>query len=159
MIKRHIFFWGALLVLLSVTPVWVMAQKTSMTLTPVWRPGEQLTTLTADSDFRYVDVQLQVTGNVQFWAVNIGCALSPDVLTNYVYDEIGSPPDTGDDVPMVTWGPDWGTNGTDFVPVSSVPGQGFDYDSVSGTISLRATGTSQTARKEDGTERRTSDWW
>lgn len=139
MIKRHIFFWGALLVLLSVTPVWVMAQKTSMTLTPVWRPGEQLTTLTADSDFRYVDVQLQVTGNVQFWAVNIGCALSPDVLTNYVYDEIGSPPDTGDDVPMVTWGPDWGTNGTDFVPVSSVPGQGFDYDSVSGTISLRAT--------------------
>lgn len=123
------------LILLSVTPV---LAAPSMTLTPIWRPGEQLSSLASEDAPRYVDVQLLATGNVQFWAVNLTCAFSPAVLEGYTYDSTDTTLDPGDDIPMVTWGPDWGT---DFVAVGSDPfgsGGQFDFDPGSGKLTLRA---------------------
>ena len=148
-----------LVILFGVVLVWTAVPAlaaNTMTITPVWRPGQQLTSLDVNSngvfdtgdDFRYVDVQLMITGNVQFWAVNMACALTPAVLQGYnVGSSVG---DTGDDIPMVTWGPDWGTTGTDFIPAwmqnidpdgagpLTAP-TGFNFNATSGTLTLRAT--------------------
>lgn len=156
MMQRKLF----LLLLFGIVLVWtavpVFAANT-MTVTPVWRPGQELSSLdvnsngvfdSPDDDFRYVDVQLMITGNVQFWAINIACAFTPAVLQGYNVDT-GTTLDPGDDIPMVTWGPEWGAENTDFVSVSTdtdpdgagpllVP-DGFDFNATSGTLTLRAT--------------------
>jgi hypothetical protein len=135
----------------SVLLIWTLPAfaANTMTVTPVWRPGQQLTTLTSSSDFRYVDVELTITGNIQFWAANMACVLTPAVLQGYNEDTTVSTLDPGDDIPMVTWGPEWGAEGTEFVPVSvgtdpdgggplTAP-DGFDFNATSGTLTLRAT--------------------
>ncbi len=133
------------LILFAVAPV--LAQRPAVTVTPTWRPGEQLSTLDIngngvmdlpDDDFRYVDVQLLMTGNVQFWAVNLACQFTPTVLETYVHDAGSSNGDPGDDIPVVTWGPDWGAT-TEFVAVDSGSGLGYDYDPGTGRITIRAT--------------------
>ncbi|MBZ0298348.1 MAG: hypothetical protein K8J31_01350, partial [Anaerolineae bacterium] len=126
------------LALLSISPV-LAAARPAMTIRPIWRPGEQLTTLASSNDSRYVDVQLLATGNVQFWAVNLACSFSPNVLESYTFDNGGggTSSDPGDDVPMVTWGPDWedaSNAGPDFLPVSTSGSQDFDYDPVKGIL-------------------------
>lgn len=144
--SRSLFLAVVLCAMLLWTVVPVSAQNT-MTVTPVWRPGQQLTTLTASNDIRYVDVEIMLTGNVQFWAVSLACAFTPAALEGYnVGADVGDP---GDDVPMVTWGPEWGTAGADFIPASVgtdpdgagplLPPDGFDFNAANGTITLRAT--------------------
>ncbi len=137
---RRIFLSMAVIILAVLSVVPAFAANT-MTVTPIWRPGQQLTTLVADGDFRYVDVELLLTGNVQFWAVNVGCTFTPSVLEGYTFDSGGgtTPSDPGDDVPMVTWGPEWGASGTEFIAVATTPGQNFDYNPATGLLSLRAT--------------------
>lgn len=130
------FLFIALLLTLAFSAAPTLAQRASIALVPVWRPGEQLTTDTSSDDFRYVDIELQMTGNVQFWAVNLVCAFTPSVLEGYDVNVINGDP--GDDVPMVTFGPEWGTQGGDFVAVSN-SGDGFDYDPATGRLTLTAT--------------------
>jgi hypothetical protein len=122
------------LILLSAMPV--LAQRPAVTVTPIWRPGEQLTTLVSENDYRYVDVQLMMTGNVQFWAVNLACQFSPNALAPY---DVVPGGDAHDDIPVVTWGPDWGTEGTQFVAVDSAGAGLYDYEGGRGTLTIRAT--------------------
>jgi hypothetical protein len=120
---KHRKFWlGCILLLLVLIWAAPALAAPAMTITPVWRPGEQLSS--APSDTRYVDVELMLNGNAQFWAVNIACAFTPVTVL---------------DTPVITWGPGWGNEGLDFVPVypNNDPAQG--YNPATGTLNLRAT--------------------
>jgi hypothetical protein len=101
-----------------------------ITVAPAWRPGTTLDSIdigaanifdAGTDDFRYVDVEVYVTTSVPFWAVQMTCTVSPTALTSY--DDAsnnGVLPGDGDpnnNVPAVTWGPQWGTFGTDFTGV------------------------------------------
>lgn len=151
---RYLFLIS-MLWLLSI-PLTAQTFRAAMTVTPVFRPGEILTSIDVDEDgvfddgdddFRYVDIELNAIGNIQFWAVNISCSLGRGELVDYVQNASGDDP--GDDVPVVTWGPDWG-DASQYVAVST-SADGYDFNS--GTISLTATRLGEVASiGQNGTE-------
>ena len=142
--NRFILLLLVLLLIVSVTPT--LAQRASMSLIPVWRPGEQLTS--APLDDRFVDIQFFAQGNVQFWAASVTCNFG---RTTYLTN------------PSVTWGPDWGVQNNDFaaLPVewdlagnnltftatrqgSSTPPMGFnnqDYTILLATVRMQVEGS------------------
>lgn len=112
---------------------------------PIFRPGTILDSIDVDGDgvfdngvdeFNYVDVQIFIQGNVQFWAVDFECSINRNSLTGYTHDNGGgaTPGDPGDDVPMVRWGPDWGTIGTEFTEFLPTP----LYNAATGAVSFTA---------------------
>jgi hypothetical protein len=117
------------LLVVGLTPV---AAATSLTVTHVWRPGVTLdsydTTGTSDDEWRYVDVEVFVTGNVQFWAADFSCTVPDAILT-----ENGA--NSGNGEPMVTWGPEWGST-SEYMAIDS-------YNA--GTISFSASRQGQVA--------------
>lgn len=157
MVYRLRFLAGLALlwIVLSVVITPALAQaKPFLTLSPVWRPGTQLVTVdtngtgfphfdfidpTVHDDYRYVDIEFYVQGNVQFWAADITCTINKAALGSYTPDPTQSitPKDLGDDVAMVRWGPAWGTSGQ-FAEVPAVPGNGQGFNSSTGTITFTA---------------------
>lgn len=136
--KRFVLIAVFMLLLLVVVPTLAQAYRAEMTVTPIWRPGQQLTS--TPTDLRYVELELHAEGNVQFYAVNIACTVGRGELEAYTWDNDGSatPDDHGDNLPMVLWGPEWTNNGG-FVSVDSNDGyEGYDWDGV-GTITITAT--------------------
>ena len=101
-----------------IIPVAAKGTKGGMTVTLAWRPDTQLTSLdnggdpfpTFDSgdDYRYVDLEVMVTSNVNYWTTQITCTVDPTILGNYSWDEDGNstPDDHGDNAPPVWWGRD-----------------------------------------------------
>src|ERR1041385_6445109 len=87
------------------------AATPSIVVTAVWQPGTQLTTIdkngnhqtdSADGDdLRYVDLELDATTNVQFWATELTCTVNKAALESYAPDT--DPNGTGDDVSVVSW--------------------------------------------------------
>ncbi len=114
--KRMIF-------LLMLLTVWLIlptsAQRPELNVIALWTPIEQLTSRPDLSDTRTVDLQLYVQGNVQFWAANINCTIGRSELSNAT----------------LTWGPDWGVDGTDF---TSFPTANF-FDEATATFEATAT--------------------
>src|SRR5262245_45675978 len=104
-------------IVLAVSIIPTLAQFTpSAKLAPVWRPGVQLDTDIGTADNRYVDVEIYLNANVQFWAADFVCTVKGILLTDYAWDDGGlGTGDPGDDVPMVRWGGDWGVETTDYI--------------------------------------------
>jgi hypothetical protein len=106
--KRHyirylVVLW-ALLLLLTVSINATIAQAApSLRVNPIWLPGQQLTSRADLSDPRTVDLQVFVTGNTQFWAVDMICQFGTSAELK---------------TPVITWGPDWGISEINFVAYS-----------------------------------------
>jgi hypothetical protein len=149
------------LLAVSLLPV-AAATKPYLTVSPVWRPGQTMDGENSngggfpsddnddiyepgsdDDDVRYVDVELLVSGNVQFWAADVSCTATSSILNEYTHDTTTATDNPGDDVPMVRWGSDWETEGNDFYAYPAAAAyQGLannDYDPVTGTINFSAT--------------------
>ena len=117
----------SLLILLVIGIQPVLAQRPTMSIVTLWSPTEQLTSING-VDERTVDLHIYAQGNIQFWAVNMTCI-------------IGRGTELSD--PVVTWGPEWGTQGTDFFvfPNTSNPPDANNnwYDATRGTFTATAT--------------------
>src|SRR5262249_8802818 len=91
----------------------VHAATPSIVVTAVWKPGMQLSTIdtapvgqtNGSDDLRYVDLELDATTNVQFWAMELTCTVNKTALESYVQNS--DPNGTADNVPIVTFGNDW----------------------------------------------------
>src|SRR5689334_14480938 len=79
-----------------------LADAPAISVTPVWHPGLQLTSV-LPSDIRFADAAIYVTTSVPFWATELSCTVSASVLQT---------PSAGS---LVNWGPDWGANGSDSI--------------------------------------------
>lgn len=112
--RLAVFIAGMLLLALLITPA--AAQYSFIIIDPLWQPGEQLTSISGDT--RYVELQIFAQGNVQFWAVDLTCSVGFGTeLLN----------------PVLTWGPEWETEGVDFYEY--LPVNFFQY----GTLKASAT--------------------
>lgn len=78
--------------LLALISLPAQAQAPVMNVITTWRPGTQLTSI--PSDDRFVDLEIAVSGNVQFWAVNLSCTIGTGTQFSN---------------PVVIVGPAWGT--------------------------------------------------
>src|SRR5690349_22453288 len=86
------------------------AATPSITVTALWHPGTQLATVdtapigqtNTGDDLRYVDLELDATANVQFWAMELTCTVNKTALESYTPNS--DPNSTNDNVPVVTWG-------------------------------------------------------
>jgi hypothetical protein len=117
---------AALLLTIAAVPA-LAAERPAITVTPSWRPGSQLTSLDTfgpvypaweyGDDYRYVDLDIYATSNVNYWAVQVSCTLDATALDSYVWDEPMWTGDAGDDVQPVQWGPAWGTLNADYTAV------------------------------------------
>jgi hypothetical protein len=99
------------LVLAALLSLPVAAQVSLILIDPLWQPGEQLTSISGDT--RFVELQLYVQGNVQFWAVDLTCSIGTGAeLLN----------------PVITWGPEWGTKNADFYEY--LPANNYQFGSL-----------------------------
>src|SRR5260221_10960980 len=81
------------------------AATPNITVTAIWHPGTQLSTIDPDNngitdqsgdDLRYVDLELDATTNVQFWAMELTCTVNPAALQSYTPNsDPGVPANTG----------------------------------------------------------------
>src|SRR5574341_1069621 len=98
---------------LLAVPAQAQGAVPSITVNPVWRPAQQLTTLDANGngqtdggdDLRYVAVDIFATATVEFWAVGFTCTVNKLALESYVQG--GDPGSSGDDLPLFEVGTDW----------------------------------------------------
>jgi hypothetical protein len=130
MYKRGFVLWLTVLLLL-VTVMPVLGQTISITVTPAWSAATTLTSLDtngpafpnheAGDDYRYVSVGLYATTNVEFWALQVTCTVPVATLQSYTADpdNLLTPDDWGDWRRMIDPGPDWGTEGFDYVMIST----------------------------------------
>jgi hypothetical protein len=130
MYKRGFVLWLTVLLLL-VTVMPVLGQTISITVTPAWSAATTLTSLDtngpafpnheAGDDYRYVSVGLFATTNVEFWALQVTCTVPVATLQSYTADpdNLLTPDDWGDWRRMIDPGPDWGTEGFDYVMIST----------------------------------------
>ena len=90
------------------------ADAPSIKVSPIWHPGTQLSTIDSGSpdqtdaigdDLRYVDLEINVTTNVQFWAMELTCTVNKAVLESYAQNS--DPFATEDNTPIVTWSSSW----------------------------------------------------
>src|SRR5215467_12701625 len=65
------------------------AAAPAIVVTAVWHPGTQLSTIdsgtpgvtdASDDDLRYVDLELDATTNVEFWALELTCTVNKNAL-------------------------------------------------------------------------------
>lgn len=109
-------FLGLAFILLTLILTPALAQvKPALTIMSVFRPG--LTLDSAPGDLKYVDIEIYINGNVQFWAVDFACTVRKEGLLQYVFDNGGggTPADSGDNVPMVNWSGEWGAPGAEHI--------------------------------------------
>lgn len=111
MTTRNAYRFLLALILLILLSTSVAAQFPRMTTYVTWTPDRQLTSITGDD--RYVTMDLFVSGNVQYWAVNITCNIGNGQQLTPVRASDNTP--TNDPDVFVNWGADWGTEDTDFV--------------------------------------------
>jgi hypothetical protein len=115
--QNRLLHFVLIIVLVVITAVIVTPAQAAavISVSGVWHPGLQLTTVDTglphqtdalNDDLRYVDAEVYVTTNTQFWSVQLTCTVSPTVLESYAAH--GDPGGTGDDIDMLTWGPQWG---------------------------------------------------
>jgi hypothetical protein len=98
---------------MTTATVWAKGPKTEITVTFTWRPNSQLTSLDTvgsaypnhddGDDYRYVDLVLTTTANVNFWTIQVTCQLNPlSILDVYTQDVSNSTPfDWGDDAAQI----------------------------------------------------------
>ena len=97
----------------TATSAIVKADAPNITVTAVWRPGTQLSTIDTNGDhqtnvgddLRYVDLEIDATTNVEFWATEITCKVNPLALETFMPNS--DPGGVGDNVAVVTWSPGW----------------------------------------------------
>jgi hypothetical protein len=140
-----------LLLFSALTVSAVQAQFTpKITVAPVWRPGTQLDsvdnasnfpTFDVGDDYRYIDVEVYLSGNVQFWATEITCTVNKAALGAYAFPNTNADP--GDDLPMVLWGAEWGTEATHYStfpdPTPGVSAVYPGFNPATGAITFTAT--------------------
>ena len=143
---------GLLLSLLMMLPGSTMAQvRPAMSLFINWTPNEQLTSIPDDE--RFIDMQVYITGNIQFWALDLVCTVGRGTELSFV---------------SFTPAPAWGSSGEYFlvnpaagiyngsqlaftltrVGINNAPiGQnGRDYTLLLGSVRFRANDLTQDAR-------------
>jgi hypothetical protein len=92
-----------------------------ITVATTWIPAPILTTIDSNGapfphwdsgdDYKYVDVKITGTTTVEFWAMELNCAVNANVLETYVWDQNGSSTgDSGDNREPFIWGTDWGAS-------------------------------------------------
>src|SRR5574341_938563 len=121
----------ASLCLLAV-PAQAQAAAPMISVKPIWRPAQQLTTLDANGggvtdsgdDIGYAAVDIYATSTVEFWAV--GFTRTVNRLALQSYTQLGDPNSTEDDVAMITIGASWPSPYT-FLPSDSVDSNGKFY--------------------------------
>lgn len=109
MTNRLIRWFGFIFVLGMLLPA--QAQAPRMTIYAIWTPGEQLTSVSGDT--RFVTLETHVSGNIQFWAVNVICNIGNGQQLTPV--DPATDADSTDPDQFVRWGAVWGTEDTDFV--------------------------------------------
>ncbi len=109
---KRLSFVGMLAALLLVFIQPLAAQAAAITVTGTWSPAVQLTTLdnnypNADpgDDYRLAQMRLEVTTNVEFWAVELACTFPGTVLDSYTHDRDGNltPAIQYDNRPPLEW--------------------------------------------------------
>lgn len=114
-------------VLTSLVVVPVMAQvRPAMTVIATWRPGQELVSATPDN--RFVNLEIDASGNIEFWAMNLSCRIGngTQLIPVEAADNEGS---------FTQWGDGWFDNGmSTFYPDQDYAG----YADTRGNVSVVA---------------------